>query len=301
MQWLGGWGVTLFFVLSGFCIHLPFARRLAIDPAAVALALSAVVAGFTTTQLLSSPTPATLIAHVLMVHPLLGEGFYYSINAVFWSIAIELYFYAAYPVLLRIKARVGQLLVPQLLLVALVTYYVGSRFAAGDLRFTVQHFFTTTWWQWAIGVAVAEWYVRRKTDVWSRIAMLPFAEVVWGGASLALGLADPVVLRLHVREWILPVACGLLLASLIRRDSGNWWIRPFKIVGRWSYSLYLVHPIALALVAAVGFRVPLWLRIPTDVAAAIALAAVFYWAVERHFINAPAAAPAVRGSDAALA
>jgi len=28
-QWLGQWGVILFFVLSGFCIHLPAARQLA--------------------------------------------------------------------------------------------------------------------------------------------------------------------------------------------------------------------------------------------------------------------------------
>src|SRR5689334_8550654 len=31
---LGGWGVGLFFVLSGLCIHLPMARRLAEDPSA---------------------------------------------------------------------------------------------------------------------------------------------------------------------------------------------------------------------------------------------------------------------------
>ena len=29
--WLGSWGVTLFFVLSGFCIHLPQARAFSLN------------------------------------------------------------------------------------------------------------------------------------------------------------------------------------------------------------------------------------------------------------------------------
>lgn len=90
--WLGAWGVTLFFVLSGFCIHLPHARRLAANPEARvdwgpfyrrrafrllaphygALVIAAIVGYYIPTNLIGAPTVGTTIAHVFFLHTLFG-------------------------------------------------------------------------------------------------------------------------------------------------------------------------------------------------------------------------------------
>src|SRR5262249_32720815 len=135
--WMGSWGVTLFFVLSGFCIHLPQARKEAegapfigwkefyrrrarrLLPTHYASIAFAVAASYLApTDLISRPTIGTLLAHVFMVHTWITSAVFYSINAVFWSIAVEVHFYVTYPLLRWMRARFGLGLLPALLGIA---------------------------------------------------------------------------------------------------------------------------------------------------------------------------------------
>ena len=144
--WLGAWGVTLFFVLSGFCIHLPNARKFQNDPKHeidwqrfayrrarrllpthyAALILSAFLALFIQTDLLTPATPGSFVAHLFMVHVWYAP-YFYSINAVFWSIAVECHFYACYPVYLVLRKRFGAGVTTFiLLLLGLTIFFVAS-------------------------------------------------------------------------------------------------------------------------------------------------------------------------------
>jgi peptidoglycan/LPS O-acetylase OafA/YrhL len=316
-QWLGAWGVALFFVLSGFCIHLPQARRMAEGDAHVSwglfvkrrawrllpthyasLIVAAVVACFASSALLSRPTVAAFLSHVFMVHTLSAATFG-SINAVFWSIAIEVHFYLAYPILLRLRRRLGPFLVPFLLLVGLLTYLLASLSLDSNVRFVGQRIFMVSWWQWALGVALADIYVRGTARRFASIVDFRGAAWTWGFVSLLIGLSDPVFFRLHVRYWILPVVCALLLGALLVRPPRSRIFRVWERIGTFSYSLYLIHPVALALLLLLPLgSLPFVFRLTIDAVVALLSAWVFFMTVERKFLNAPSA---VRTQPAASA
>jgi len=304
-HWLGSWGVAVFFVLSGFCIHLPQARREAEGNPAVqwrsfakrrawrllpthyaSLIVSTAVASFASSAILSGPTIASFLSHVFMVHTLSASTFG-SINAVFWSIAVEVHFYATYPLLLRLRRALGFFLVPSLLLLGLLTYFFASLSGDSSVRFVGQRLFLVSWWQWALGVTVADLYVRGMAPRFARVVRFRGAAWTWGIVSIAIGLSDPTIMRLHVRYWMLPVVCALLLGALVVRPPSSALFRWWERVGTLSYSLYLMHPIALALLLFLPLAaLPFVLRLTLDAAMALLVSWIFFMAVERHFLNA---------------
>lgn len=305
-EWVGSWGVTLFFVLSGFCIHLPqalreqseaphsmqwkeFFRRRAVRllPTHYAsLALSAIVGAYATSELISRPNAVNLIAHIGMVH--VWTGAFYSINAVFWSIAIEVHFYCLYPLYMRLRKAQGSLhACIGLLVLALFSYYLASQFFAGEIRFGLQHLFLVMWWQWALGAYLADTYCNPVGKFFVKpLLTWNGARYLWSILSLAIGLRDPVIAGLHIRFWLLPVCCVLLLGSIVVRPykAGLW--APFAWLGVRSYSIYLIHPVALALIIPLLRRScsswPLWVL--GCLAFSLLCSCTFYWAVERRFI-----------------
>lgn len=304
--WMGTWGVTLFFVLSGFCIHLPQARRefegapfigwrefykrrarrlLPTHYASIAVACLAAV--FVPTDLVTRPTAGTLAAHVFMAHTLVSMAYFYSINAVFWSIAVEVHFYLTYPILQRMRKRLGPWFLVALLVLGGVVYGAAYLRPEGDSRFVIQHLFLVTWWQWGLGAALADIYVRGTAHPLLRAVVFPGAAWIWGASSLLVAYLDPVAAGVHVRPWIAPALCA---AALLAASIGNpraRGTRPFEWIGEFSYSLYLIHPVALAVTMRLLHRgtTSSLVEFALDVAACIVVSWVFFQLVERHFLN----------------
>jgi len=305
LGWLATWGVALFFVLSGFCIHLPQARAFSLNTLHtvdwtqfakrrarrllpthyVALLLATALGSFVRGNLITAPTVASFIAHVFMVHVWYGP-FFLSINGVFWTIAIEVHFYIAYPAYLWLLRKFGAVVTTSFLaLVGLLIYGTASVFLKGDPRWVWQHIFVVYWWQWALGAGLAEMYVRGKAAQWGKLLSFKFAPVVYLILSLAPGLNDPTIHGLHVRYWIAPLLCGALLGSLVIRPC-----RPVLVlsyIGIYSYSVYLIHPLAFALLFAVpGYgEIPSIIGVPTTIVLATFISWLFFLLVERHFLS----------------
>jgi len=304
VQWLGAWGVALFFVLSGFCIHLPqaraglsgktgvdwsrFARRRAkrlLPTHYTALILSTVVAGYISTGLLNPATPGSFLAHVFMVHVWYGP-YFASINGVFWSIAVEVHFYMCYPIYLYLRRSLGSSSTVLILCAAgLTVYFFASLLPDGPGRLVMQHVFLVTWWQWALGAAIADLYVAGQAGEWMRIFTGVWMPAAWIVLSLVVGLWDPNPGGLHVRFWILPVCCAGILGSLVTRST-----RPIPFLsyaGNFSYSIYLVHPIVFALLFKLTRvrTLPAVYGVPLCFAGAVAGSWVFFQSVEKHFLH----------------
>jgi peptidoglycan/LPS O-acetylase OafA/YrhL len=319
-SWLGSWGVALFFVLSGFCIHLPQATGLAqrgelrspawgafyarrcrrlLPTHYAALILSALVGLRFEANLVHPPTLPAFLAHVFMVHTWWAVAFY-SINGVLWTIAIEFHFYFAYPIYLAVRRRLGPIgTTVAMLVVGLFVYGVGTKLLAGSpSRIVVQNLFVVYWWQWAFGAALAELYASGRKPSWAPLFTGSAARWVWGLLSLALAFTDIVVFRLHIRFWLLPAFCGMFLLSTIVRP---WRSTPLRAAlsraGLISYSLYLIHPIALALAADASRGLPGAVRILLLIVLSVLCAGVFFLIFERPFLpqrtGTPAAAPAL--------
>jgi len=126
-------GVSLFLVLSGFCIHLPYARKKyskgsyefkgtefftrriwRLYPAYIVALLGTafVLIGasyFSSLHIgdhFAIPTTWDIVSHLVMLHGFL-ENQFYSVASVFWSLSLEFQLYLAYPLFLLAFRKFG--------------------------------------------------------------------------------------------------------------------------------------------------------------------------------------------------
>jgi peptidoglycan/LPS O-acetylase OafA/YrhL len=294
--------VDVFIVVSGFCLFLPvvrnalvlrggastfFKRRaLRILPpyyASFVISMLALAIVGETSQFTGKNAP-TIWHHLLLVHDALSP---LLVNRALWSIAVEVHIYLLFPLLVLTWRKWGALATfawgaP---LAAVLAYLVNrTRYSDTSPHYLVLFMFgmvgalvhASPRWQWlrakapwaVIGTAIilASFIVRNLRF----LPIVPIDVLVGiGGTCLVIGGSVPGL-------------CARLL---------TW--RPLVFVGRFSYSLYLVHLPVLGVV--------LWLAQPLHlgaiegarkllvivVLAAIAVAAsyVFYLVAERPFVS----------------
>jgi peptidoglycan/LPS O-acetylase OafA/YrhL len=171
-----------------------------------------------------------------------------------WSLGIEEKFYLLWPLLAfvllrgRARGRLGLALVLALLFQLPIAFSSGGRALAPYTAILV-------------GCVLAFLLQNRSSfRHLSRLGSRP-----WFFASLGLLIAvqgfthvlNPTAAGFRVASpyYYLPysIAAALLVASLVLRapGSGSFESAPMRLIGRVSYPLYLTHPIALALAAAV--------------------------------------------------
>lgn len=327
----GHFGVHMFFVLSGYLLSMPFlgaildgrplpswgrysARRfLRIYPpyvASLALYLTArIILGD------KLPDRTNLLGHILLIFNYFGDKYYYSINAVYWSLAIEAQFYVLLPavcwasVLLSprrpgaaVKGMLGTLLVIGLAARATETLLRG-RHALHGIHYTS----ILSYIDWfAAGMAVA--YLERIGSGWIGARRLRSVALLIAGLGLFLaanlwlsssdGRTGPgsEYLRVVLFPTALCAGIGLILLSVCCSPPsvrGRLWLAPAAWVGTISYSMYLYH---IGVQVLVQRLIPAQLiqdRYWNDVAQAflalpptLALSAAMYYAIERPCLMA---------------
>jgi len=321
----GHLAVTVFIVLSGFCLMLPVARAGAAEPAGgtmtffrrrarriaptfyASCGLSVVmlaVIGWARDDfsgLRQATRPKVLATHLLLAHNAFPDTIA-ALNGAFWSIATEWQIYFLFPLLLLpVWRRWGVL---PLLAVGHALGF-GLDWATGG-RFAL----SCPWYvgMFASGMAAAAVaHGPGRTATWLR------RHVPWGLAALALWAAVTWICR--DRFWalgqfpLLDTLVGFGTAAFLvhsstaaatepagRQSVPGWPLRlfgsrPLVWVGLRSYSLYLTHGwfTSLAAEAAVSRGWPptakLAFALSVGVPTAVVFAAVFYWAVERQFLG----------------
>jgi peptidoglycan/LPS O-acetylase OafA/YrhL len=263
---LGGWGVTVFFVLSGFCIHgaqlrdeslakptvwkaFYWRRFFRLYPGfIVSLILCSIVAAKWPTGLIRSTSVRTFISHLLLLSnfsPSTRTG----INGVLWSVVIECHFYLLYPLFLLLLRRFEINRVVLFITLGGISYFtlVSLLVPRGDYRVMWQHTAPAMWWMWCLGAMLADYYWRPGNvyfqpwvGKWWAImasAVLSFLPVLFSSQTSVVGF----------QRFILPLAMGLLIISIASQRS---WLfeRPlFCWLGKISYSVYLFHPLVLVI------------------------------------------------------
>jgi peptidoglycan/LPS O-acetylase OafA/YrhL len=261
----GHLSVTVFIVISGFCLMLPVVRagnrlrggtvaflkrraRRILPPyyGALAFCLLSIwtIIGKPTGTLWDVPierSTVAILSHLVLLQDLFGTG---KINYVFWSIAVEWQIYFLFPVLVWSWRRFGPTVTVAVALV--VGYGLRLGFAHTRLARAAPQYLGL----FALGMLAA--YLVRSDDStsvrvrdrfpWSWVCVACVALV---GLLSGLWGWERAVDRFYVLD--LPVGIGAMsLLVLTSRDRGSLvtrilsW-RPLVFIGTFSYSLYLIH------------------------------------------------------------
>ncbi len=313
-------GVFLFFVISGFCIHLQWARskaagvepeirfgpfwkrriRRLYPPYIIALLFFLLLTAWTAGINLTHFFIYDVVMHLLMLHNL-DPSTCYTINGVFWTLAIEEQLYLAYFLLLFMRVRWGWGVTIAVCLLARLGWMLLSHVVWLKTGFGIPvpesaaaHWFT--WALGAIGVEVMFGLIRLRG--WSRDLRLATALIV---AASALATYLPSIGKdtlLHNASWFLihPL-WGLGFFIVVNRMvlAENSWLRQaqlpslvsiFSTLGVFSYSIYLTHE--LVIMQSWRWTHPGLLQVANVflvvIPATILFAWVFFWLCEKPFM-----------------
>ncbi|WP_182481970.1 acyltransferase family protein [Henriciella algicola] len=308
-----GWfGVQIFFVLSGYCIH----RRLAFELAKsrntqvnwrrffirrflriypiylAALLCTALVdhlylrqGGVLTVGELST---RSLLASIFTLQGIVAPMF--GTNTVFWTLSIEIHLYLFYPLLFAFNRSHGAKLGLGFAF-AVSAAYVGA-YLVFDLErlFPYAHgggpIFLPFVFMWAAGAYLADIEAGRSPALSGALWHFTWVSALIGGFLLHM-LTDEVVSALPLAVGAAGlVYCGKSLELKLPWISSRLLL-PFVSLGVVSYSLYATHRVAFGIINVAGLsgQSAFILKFILAMAFAIIVASLFYVVVEKTSLN----------------
>ncbi len=313
-----GWlGVSMFLVLSGFCLYYPLVRRESpadvklelpkfvrrralriLPPYFAALAIFAAMALWARSRSLPWPEIVGIkdvLSHLFMLHNLWPSTFA-SINPAFWSLALEVQLYVAFPVLVWLAARRG------LRMVVLVTFtcalgwqlmafqkYGLSLEWGADLA-TMYHALPARCFEFVLGMAAARWVAsprvaHARTASWLIALLILPASWFVSSVSRFAPLSDQV--------WGIVFASGVVLLARVPFSffENRSPLRLLVSLGAISYSVYLIHQPLIGMLTPEHFSIEVTDRYSFIVFGLLRLAAIigiglgFFALLEKPFIR----------------
>jgi len=313
-------GVFLFFVISGFCIHLQWARsrvagqepdvrfgpfwkrrlRRLYPPYLIALACFLLLTAWYARIDFTHFFFYDLGMHLLMLHNL-DPKTCYTINGVFWTLAVEEQLYLAYFLLLFLRVRWGWRVTIAACLGARLAWMLFSHVVSvkTGVVIPVPEAAASHWFTWALGaIGVEVMFGLIKAPRWTRDLRIAGVLIIGGSA---LGYYLPLIPQeslWHDFGWFLThplwglgffvIVNRLVLAeqSWVRQATLPSTVSIFATLGIFSYSIYLTHE--LVIMQSWRWTNPAWLQM-TNVflivlPATILFAWVFFWFCEKPFM-----------------
>ncbi len=283
-------GIGLFFVLSGFCIHLPQAKRFhrtgrdglelrpfasrrfwRLYPAFFASLLVAALAyflmnicwrrplgegGLTLDYIVESSGFGWVGINALFMLAIQPKAL--GLNGVYWTLWYEVQFYLAYPLLLKVCRRCGFAPVAGLLLVVeLLFALVPAPESLASLRPNFEWFFLRRYFEWFLGMWLAERLAAGQPFPKRNMALMAVA----GFAAGVAGTGNPISWAIHEVAFAIGSfgVVGFLIGGQVR-EVESLAVRGFGWFGDFSYSLYLVHMPIMRMVFALETRLPTPIR-----------------------------------------
>jgi peptidoglycan/LPS O-acetylase OafA/YrhL len=269
----GGTGVHLFFLLSGFGLGLSksnfstlefYKRRMSKIwlPYILALSLSFLVSSF---LFLFKDSWAAWLAGVGL-YQMFSNQYIASFGGHFWFISAIIQFYLVFPLLMKVKEKIGNnwAFFGISLLVSMIWWELVFTLEKGDQRIWNSCFLQFLW-EFVLGICLADTY-RKQQQAAGLVAMNPSRIDVKGDfwnykwwIYLPIGLlftGGMILMILKMGEIgklfnDVPALIGYTALSIFLYHIGDKFFAPLKQFFLWistfSFSLYLVHQLVLAL------------------------------------------------------
>lgn len=283
-------GVYLFFVISGFCIHLRWAKEFSkgnespkinfisfwkrrwvrLYPAYLAAIVLFLLWQYSQGELhFGFLFIGDMISHILMVHNM-ENRFVYSMNGVFWTLAIEEQLYLIYFLLLWMRKKLGW---TKTLIICFAARYVwfgvitliNGALSSGNLiifnhpiqlEIPIPEGALANWWIWALGAFAVENYLGIiKFPKWFYSLTLSFLFIAAAAGIHYAGMSMPDNISVNLMWFFEPVCWGAGFFFLVNRVMQYENKLKSRVVvflatisatvGLFSYSLYLTHEIIL--------------------------------------------------------
>ena len=248
--WEGGYGVAIFFIISGFILSLPFARQYFLNEPKVvikkylfrrltrlepAYILSLIIYFILRIWVMKYETFRELLPHFwasfFYLHTIV-YGQHPVVNAVAWSLEIEVQFYLLAPLLCNIY-RLKNEKIRRAIFAVLIIVGVGiafrQQYQIGNILNNYCYFLS--------GMLMAELYVLKKSDFNAKLFTL------LGSTCFIVSLFIP---SYYVSVWfcLLKLLLVLIFFFLVLHNSNlKRWLsyQPIAIIGGMCYSIYLIH------------------------------------------------------------
>lgn len=236
----GAWAVIIFFVISGLCIHLPYAQGKKMNPRSFYLARFSRIG---------------IPMAVAILISLLSEDGFGSLDGILWSLYCEIAYYVMYPLLLRIfpKFNISKCITVSTLASALLLTFpdkhLGLFWSYGFLGTTLLGLPI-----WLTGCLLAEAIVTpKKSSILENknfLQLLRASIFLLGMITMALEFHSPLKYK-YTFLICTPIIYYWLYSELIQKQLGKI-LTQLKPLGAASYSLYLTHKLPLPLFAYLG-------------------------------------------------
>lgn len=298
--------VIVFFVISGYCIHNAYQKDVTLKPI-----------NYYASRFVRIGLP--LIILLCVVRPLpTGQNY---LESVLWSLYCEMVYYAMYPVL-RVRFRyLGEMIVGSAMaagVMVAVVRFIGHPVCHGCVYETYGIPGTALLYAagWIAGCLIAETQrnaaqfnvrgayspltviIKRRLDACTRFLANHLVAlrvtVVMAGAAIMILLSGsnlkPAFVPQITPDITLPLfqflaAIWIATETVTPSQAGVW--SGLATLGAWSYSLYLCHKMALALLEMIQFDSTSRYAWFVQIALAFAISYAFYRVIERpsHLIS----------------
>jgi exopolysaccharide production protein ExoZ len=310
--WVGGYGVGLFFLISGFIMvatswnsfgkpraALDFMRRrlIRIVPLYWLLTTIAVVGVFFVPTMLNVPVldPLYVAASYLFIPVTRVNGLVRPIANLGWTLNLEMMFYVVFTVSLFFTRRVGLFLSVGFLLAFTVLQTTGLFAANGAMASIPLNFWADPIiLNFIVGMIVAVFYVQgARCSQFTSYILIAVSIIL----SYFAYLMDATIMTYPENHIISRLANGIPAVFLFLgctmgpqlNQVRTMW-RGLLLIGDASYSLYLIHPFALRAFGkiwtkAIGRELPVWSFTIACLMLALAIGLICYYVAERPLLN----------------
>lgn len=257
------YAVPLFFLISGYCIHLSnikylkksqalplkeyYRRRfLRIYPPYLAALVFSIAVNFVTDPN-ASIGKADLFAHIFLLQGF-TVAYFNTINVVLWTISVEMAFYILYPIFYYLRSRYT---LNHALLFALGVSCISILFFSikGGMSNPERFCVFNIWFAWCSGAFLADKMVLDYEGI-----KKPIYKILYGAIFLAFILTKiPPPSKIQLIDYQLDIIIwtGPLIIMIKSEkwfaNSHSFILKLFSAIGLSSYSLYLFHEPLIAL------------------------------------------------------